>query len=190
MRSEPARLDAREAISSLLERYRDAFVVSTCGYTSRDLFDLRDSPRHFYMLGSMGMAAPLALGVALARPDVTVLVLDGDGAFAMNLGCTAMIAHEAPRGLVHVVLDNGTHESTGGQAVVPGPGGEEALRSLGYAEARVAVNSAALASLPAGRGPLLVRVPVRERTGKPAPRVTREPREIARTFAGALQDAR
>lgn len=176
-----------EAITGLLRRYPEAFVVSTCGYVSRDLFRLRDSPRHFYMLGSMGIAAPLALGVAIGRPDATTLVLDGDAAFVMNLGAAAMIAAEMPPRLVHAVLDNGVHESTGAQRAVPMPRSPEALRALGYAQARVATDAGSLAALPEGSGPLLVRIPVARRPLGPGGRVSREPRTIAADFARALR---
>jgi sulfopyruvate decarboxylase subunit beta len=175
-----------EAIVALLRRYPGAFVVSTCGYISRDLFRISDCERHFYMLGSMGIAAPLALGVALARSDATVLALDGDAAFVMNLGAVAMIAAERPPRLVHAVLDNGLHESTGAQRAVPMPDTEQALRLLGYEQAYVATDAESIEALPKNAGPLLVRVPVARRHGAPGGRVSVEPHEIAERFATAL----
>ncbi|MFI9191089.1 thiamine pyrophosphate-dependent enzyme [Streptomyces californicus] len=81
-------------------------------------------PENFYLVGSMGMAAPVGLGVALARPGRHAVVLDGAGSFAMNPGALLMIAGHNPD-LVHVVCDNGVHESTGGQRPVriAGPAG-------------------------------------------------------------------
>ena len=70
------------------------------------------------MVGSMGCAASLGLGVALARPDRRVVVLDGDGALLMRLGALAMLGNERPPNLVHVLFDNGMHESTGGQTTL------------------------------------------------------------------------
>ena len=190
MRSDAARTTVDEAIVALLRRYPDAFVVSTCGYISRDLFRISDCERHFYMLGSMGIAAPLALGVALARSDTTVLALDGDGAFVMNLGAVAMIAAERPPRLVHAVLDNGLHESTGAQRAVPMPHTEQALRLLGYAQAYVATDAESIEALPNKTGPLLVRVPVARRHADPGGRVNLEPHEIAERFATALSRPR
>ncbi len=190
MRSDAARTTVDEAIIALLRRYPDAFVVSTCGYISRDLFRISDCERHFYMLGSMGIAAPLALGIALARSDATVLALDGDGAFVMNLGAVAMIAAERPPRLVHAVLDNGLHESTGAQRAVPMPDTEQALRLLGYAQAYVATDAESIEALPNETGPLLVRVPIARRHTGPGGRVNLEPREIAERFATALSRPR
>ncbi|WP_406145219.1 thiamine pyrophosphate-dependent enzyme [Streptomyces sp. NBC_01012] len=107
----------QDAIRAVTEKYPTSLYVSTCGFITRDLFNIADRPQNFYLVGSMGMAAPVGLGVALARPDKHVVVLDGDGSFAMNLSVLPMIAEHAPD-LVHVVLDNGLHESTGGQRPV------------------------------------------------------------------------
>lgn len=96
----------------------DDVVVATTGYTGRELWALADAPNRFYMVGSMGCAASLGLGLAIARPERRVVVVDGDGAALMRLGVLATLGHERPQNLVHVLLDNGQHESTGGQATV------------------------------------------------------------------------
>jgi phosphonopyruvate decarboxylase len=93
----------------------DDLVISTTGYLSRELFAAADRPRNFYMQGSMGHAAAIALGYCTARPDANVVVLDGDGALLMHLGVLSTIGAAAPRGLTHVVVDNGGYASTGGQ---------------------------------------------------------------------------
>lgn len=93
-------------------------VIATTGFTGRVLYGLADRPNFFYMVGSMGCASSLALGLALARPDVRVIVLDGDGAALMRLGALATIGAVAPKNLLHVLLDNECHDSTGGQATV------------------------------------------------------------------------
>ncbi len=107
----------QDAITAVTEKYPSSLYVSTCGFITRDLYNLNDRPGNFYLVGSMGMAAPVGLGVALAQPGKHVVVLDGDGSFAMNLSVLPMIAEHGPD-LVHVVLDNGAHESTGGQRPV------------------------------------------------------------------------
>ncbi|HEY0167691.1 MAG TPA: phosphonopyruvate decarboxylase [Jatrophihabitans sp.] len=110
------RPSSAETISAGLARFPDSLVVSTTGYISRGLFAVHDSPSAFYMQGSMGHASAFALGVALAIHDErTVLLLDGDGAALMHLGSMASVAVAAPRSLVHLLIDNGTYESTGGQ---------------------------------------------------------------------------
>ncbi|HUK61205.1 MAG TPA: phosphonopyruvate decarboxylase [Stellaceae bacterium] len=94
-----------------------AAVIATTGKCGRELFTLADRPQHLYQVGSMGCASGMGLGVALnvSRP---VVVLDGDGAALMKLGSFATIGAYAPAGLIHIVLDNGVHDSTGGQPTV------------------------------------------------------------------------
>ena len=94
-----------------------AVVATTTGKCGRELFTLADRPQHLYQVGSMGCASAMGLGVALHTPR-PVVVLDGDGAALMKLGNLATIGSRAPANLVHVVLDNGAHDSTGGQATV------------------------------------------------------------------------
>jgi phosphonopyruvate decarboxylase len=92
-------------------------VIATTGKSGRELFMLNDRPQHLYLVGSMGGAAGVGLGVALnsSRP---VAVLDGDGAALMKLGTLATIGAQAPANLIHILLDNGVHDSTGGQPTV------------------------------------------------------------------------
>jgi phosphonopyruvate decarboxylase len=96
---------------------RDA-VVATTGYTGRELYACADKPNQLYMVGSMGCASTFGLGLAWARPDKRVVVLDGDGAALMRLGALATLGYERPKNLVHVMLDNELHESTGAQSTV------------------------------------------------------------------------
>jgi phosphonopyruvate decarboxylase len=93
-------------------------LVATTGYTGRELYANDDRPNQFYMVGSMGCAVSVGLGLAVARPERRIVVLDGDGAALMRLGALATVGYERPVNLVHVLLDNGVHESTGGQATV------------------------------------------------------------------------
>ena len=96
----------------------DDVIVATTGYTGRELYATGDRPNQFYMVGSMGCAVSVGLGLAVARPGHRIIVLDGDGAALMRLGALATVGYERPGNLVHVVLDNGLHESTGGQSTV------------------------------------------------------------------------
>jgi len=93
-------------------------VIATTGYTGRELYALDDRSSQLYMVGSMGCAVSLGLGVALACPDRRIIVLDGDGALLMRLGALAMLGYERPANLVHILLDNSIHESTGGQSTL------------------------------------------------------------------------
>ena len=96
----------------------DDVIVATTGYAGRELYACEDRPNHFYMVGSMGCASSLGLGLAIACPDRRIIVIDGDGAALMHLGALCTIGHERPTNLLHILLDNGIHESTGGQATV------------------------------------------------------------------------
>ena len=117
----------REQAVALIARMagaRDIFV-STTGKLSRDLFEIRESlgqghAKDFLTVGSMGHAAMIALGVALAKPERRVWCLDGDGAALMHLGSLGVIAQQAPRNLIHVIMNNGAHETVGGMPVGEG----------------------------------------------------------------------
>jgi phosphonopyruvate decarboxylase len=95
-------------------------VLASTGFCGRELYAIDDRSNHLYMVGSMGCVAPLALGLALNRPDLRVVALDGDGAALMRLGAFATIGAYAPPNLWHLLLDNSAHDSTGGQATVSG----------------------------------------------------------------------
>src|SRR6266851_5872400 len=94
-----------------------AGIVATTGKTGRELFTLADREQHLYQVGSMGCASGMGLGVAL-NTGRKVIVVDGDGAALMKLGALATIGAYSPGNLVHLLLDNGVHDSTGGQATV------------------------------------------------------------------------
>lgn len=90
-------------------------IISANGFISRDLFEMCDREENFYMIGSMGLASSIGLGIAVKNPQVKVFVFDGDGNILMNLGSLVTIGSLKPRNLVHVIFDNHVHESTGGQ---------------------------------------------------------------------------
>jgi len=94
---------------------RDEAVVGGIGNANFDLWASGQRPQNFYMLGSMGLAIPIALGVALAQPQRHVVALEGDGSLLMQLGCLATVAMQAPKNLTMVVWDNGLYQITGGQ---------------------------------------------------------------------------
>jgi thiamine pyrophosphate-dependent acetolactate synthase large subunit-like protein len=90
-------------------------VIGGIGNTNFDLWSAGRRPQNFYMLGSMGLAFPIAMGVALAQPRRRVVALEGDGSLLMQLGCLSTIATVAPKNLTLVVMDNGIYQITGGQ---------------------------------------------------------------------------
>ncbi len=99
----------------LVQRLRNEVVVSNLGQATVDLQRLGDRPLNCYTFGSMGQCSSIGLGIALARPDVRVVCLDGDGSLLMNLGSLCTIATVAPRNYALVVWDNEVHMTTGGQ---------------------------------------------------------------------------
>src|SRR3974390_1981836 len=94
---------------------REEAVVAGIGNANFDLWACGQRPQNFYMLGSMGLAIPIALGVAIAQPLRHVIALEGDGSLLMQLGCLTTVAMRAPKNLTMIVWDNGIYQITGGQ---------------------------------------------------------------------------
>ena len=107
------RFDLTRRLVSQLKR--DEAVIGGIGNTNFDLWESGQRPQNFYMLGSMGLAIPIALGTAIAQPQRHVIALEGDGSLLMQLGCLATVAARAPGNLTIVVWDNGIYQITGGQ---------------------------------------------------------------------------
>ena len=99
---------------------REEAVVAGIGNTNFDLFAAGHRPQNFYMLGSMGLACPIALGVALAQPERGVIALEGDGSILMALGCLTTIGMVGPRNLTVIIMDNGIYQITGKQPTATG----------------------------------------------------------------------
>ena len=95
-------------------------IISANGFVSRDLFEFCDRRSNFYMIGSMGLSSSIGLGLALKNPKKRIFVFDGDGNLLMNLGTLVTIGSLSPKNLIHLVFDNGIHESTGGQPTSSG----------------------------------------------------------------------
>jgi len=96
----------------------DTVLIASTGFNGRELYAIEDRQNQLYMVGSMGCAASLGLGLALVRPDKKIIVIDGDGAVLMRMGNLATVGAYAGENFYHLVLDNHVHESTGGQATV------------------------------------------------------------------------
>ena len=177
-----------EAMVIVHEGAPGALVVHANGMISRAGFAQGDRPEHFYMIGSMGLAASIGLGIALARPARRVLVCDGDGNVLMNLGALAQVAARRPENLLHVCFDNGVHGSTGNQATIARDVAlDEIARAAGYAAVHRADTPgalrAALGELWERRGPsfLLARI-TPELPDPPFPRVSVEPAAMTERF--------
>lgn len=114
-----------EIVRAVVEAAEEGAIVSTTGKTSRELFEIREKRgeghgRDFLTVGSMGHSSSIALGIALAKPRMRVWCLDGDGAALMHMGAMAVIGANRPANLVHVVINNASHESVGGIPTVAG----------------------------------------------------------------------
>ncbi len=114
-----------EIIRHVVEHTGNDPIVSTTGKASRELFEIREArgeghERDFLTVGSMGHASSIAFGIAVQKPDTRVWIIDGDGAALMHMGAMAVIGANAPSNIVHIVLNNGAHETVGGMPTVAG----------------------------------------------------------------------
>jgi thiamine pyrophosphate-dependent acetolactate synthase large subunit-like protein len=186
-------LGRAEAIASVADTVADSRpVVFANGYVAREASSRGIRALHFYMVGSMGLAAPVALGLALARPKLGAVAVEGDGNLLMGMAALPMAGAWQPRRFLHVVLDNGAYESTGSQPTV-----SRALdvpmiaRGAGYRRAG-AVESASdlrdiLDAWLDAEGPSLVLVPV-SLGEPPAPRVAEDPPAVTARVTRAIAD--
>jgi phosphonopyruvate decarboxylase len=185
------KLTRSDAVALLADAAGDGTaIIATTGKTGRELFEFRDRATHFYVVGSMGCASSIALGVARYQ-DAPVMVLDGDGAALMRLEALAGIGHAAPSGLIHVILDNGSYDSTGGQATISASVNfPEIAIACGYASACSATGGdamrTAVARAQAAPGPHLIHIPVALGAAAGLGRPDVAPRDVAARFRAAL----
>ncbi|UCD11407.1 MAG: sulfopyruvate decarboxylase subunit beta [Nitrospinaceae bacterium] len=181
-----------EAFRELVPMLGDRPVVHANGYICRESFQVLDREANFYMIGSMGLASSIGLGVALGRQDKQVVVFDGDGNVLMAMGTLAMIAAAAPKNFVHVVFDNQVYESTGSQRSLSGEIPlEEVARSVGYRHTERVTKKEELGPafkrMLAEQGPSFLLVKVEPGFNPKTGRVTHSPEEITARFMRALQ---
>jgi thiamine pyrophosphate-dependent acetolactate synthase large subunit-like protein len=159
-----------EATRLIVELAGDAAIVASLGHPAYDLFAAGDRPQNFYTWGSMGLASSIGLGLALARPELRVIVLDGDGSLLMNLGSLATIGLLRPANLIVVVMDNEEYATTGGQPTPTAHGAdlEGAARAMGIGTA-VTVRSDGELRGALDRAPIFIVAKVKESppTAKP-----------------------
>jgi phosphonopyruvate decarboxylase len=177
----PSRQEALRTVLAHVPEDSTAVLAST-GYCGRELYAIADRPNHLYMVGSMGCVVPLALGLAMARPDLEVLALDGDGAALMRMGAFATAGAYAPPNFKHLLLDNAAHDSTGGQATVsPRVSFAGVAAACGYAESIETDDVARIAEwleAPALEGPRFARLLIRAGTPADLPRPSISPVEV------------
>ena len=104
-----------EAIQKIMESIEEELVICNIGFPSRELYEIDDRPKNFYMIGSMGLASSIGFGLAMAKPHKDVVVIDGDGSLLMNMGSLVTIFANNPSNLIWIVIDNGAYGSTGNQ---------------------------------------------------------------------------
>jgi sulfopyruvate decarboxylase subunit beta len=176
-----------EALRILLEPLKDHRIVVCNGMIGREVYSVADRPNQFYMIGSMGIAASIALGLAHCAQKERIAVFEGDGNTLMGLGNVAQIGAEKPEYFVHICLDNNAHASTGGQRTISSRVPlEEIARGAGYRWTKRATDPEQLkngiSEALAARGPAFLLVEVEPGTIKGVPRVEIEPAEIASRF--------
>jgi len=185
-------LTREDAVAKILELCdeKDIFV-STTGKTSRELFELRvrrnESQRDFLTVGSMGHTSSIALGVAMGRPDRRIICLDGDGSVLMHMGAIPVIGDLKPSNFIHVVLNNASHESVGGQPTVAGDISFEGIvKSCGYSNYFYAEDVNALSdvwkSLKRSMGPTMVEVRIKQGSRVDLGRPTSTPEQNKKMF--------
>jgi thiamine pyrophosphate-dependent acetolactate synthase large subunit-like protein len=187
------RFDITKRMVTLLRQ--DEAVIGGIGYTNFDLWAASAGPAgrrqpNFYMLGSMGVAVPIALGVALAQPGRKVIALEGDGSILMQLGSLATVAARRQKNLAIVIMDNGAYQITGGQKTLTEEGADivAIARGAGLSQAAWAADEGAFEELIAlslkEDGPWLIAC--RIDTGKPADTTERDPTRIKDQFMRGL----
>jgi phosphonopyruvate decarboxylase len=172
-----------EAIAAIIERtpVASTVVLATTGFAGRELFALNDRPNQLYMVGSMGCVAALALGLSLARPDLRVVAVDGDGAGLMRMGSFATLGAYGAANLIHVLLDNAAHESTGGQSTVsPGVSFAGVAAACGYGWAGEANSLAGIDEVfsASGEGPRFLHLRIRRGVPDQLPRPNTTPVQV------------
>jgi phosphonopyruvate decarboxylase len=184
----PQRMIRTEALQAILESLQgNEAVIATTGKTGRELFTIADRPNHLYVVGGMGTASGIGFGLAQAQPKLPVVVIDGDGAALMKLGALATIGYYQPANLLHILIDNESHDSTGGQRTVSGLVDFAAIAAA--ANYRYATSAddpadvrAAVKELRNKNGPSLLHIKIRAGSPNNLGRPTVKPHEVKERF--------
>ena len=180
----------KEAVKIVAKNAGKNPIVSANGFMSRDLFEVNDKESNFYMIGSMGLASSIGLGIALKNPKKRVFIFDGDGNILMNLGSLVTIGSLKPKNLVHIIFDNEVHESTGGQPTISS---KVKLEKIAYAanytvfktNSKIGLKNI-FKKIPSISGPILILIKIGKSNHKSG-RVTLTPVEIRNRFMNKLK---
>lgn len=187
-------MDRISVIKALYEAVGDKPIIFTTGYTCRDAYSLNDRKGNFYMVGSMGHASSIALGIALSK-DIDVVVVDGDGSFLMNPSGVLLTGVLQLKRLVHIVLDNGVYESTGRQDTVSKDVDFVAIaRAAGYKYCKEVENIEEFTDglrsvLQSKCGPSFMRVKIDQLSEKTTPRIGIPLFELRSRFKRFIEDS-
>ncbi|MEE8496212.1 MAG: phosphonopyruvate decarboxylase [Xanthomonadales bacterium] len=186
-----AGMTRRQALVAVIEQTAesDSIVVATTGFTGRELFAIADRPNQLYMVGSMGCASSFGLGLSLTLAEKRVLVVDGDGAVLMRMGNLATVGAYGGKNFHHLVLDNGLHESTGGQSTVSNAISLAGVAgACGYREATEAMTKKSLEQFLQGRnGPALQQLKIKPGVPEDLPRPGVGPVEVKQRLMRHLE---
>ncbi|MDP3065440.1 MAG: sulfopyruvate decarboxylase subunit beta [Methanobacteriaceae archaeon] len=179
-------MDRIKALEKIAGQLTKELVVCNIGFPSRELYHVRDSPTDFYMLGSMGMASSIGLGLALAQKR-KVVVLDGDGSLLMNLGSLATIYNQKPENLVLVVIDNECYGSTGSQCSYASTVNlKKVAEGVGFKETFFLQDDVDFKEILKTEGPVFVHLKVKAGNAN-VPVIPMEPGEIKKRFMSEVQ---
>jgi len=192
MRPEQGTLISRaQAIAALLELLTDQPLIVCNGFPSREVQKIADRPTHFYMIGSMGNAPAIALGVALAKPEKQIVVFDGDGNVLMGMGTLATIGALRPKNFIHVVFDNEVYGTTGNQPTISNVVAlDKVAKAAGYVNVERVLDRDDLIyefkDILKKDGPSLLLIKVNE-FAEDAGRVALDPPDITKRFMKAIE---
>ena len=177
----PSRHEVLQELIAATGLANTVLIVST-GFAGRELYAIDDRPNQLYMVGSMGCAASLGLGLSLVMPDIKIVVIDGDGAALMRLGNMATVGAYAGENYYHLLLDNHVHESTGGQATVSSTIDFPAVASAcGYASVERAIEAASgFDGFLQANAPAFLYVETKQGVPNGLPRPSIKPADVAR----------
>jgi phosphonopyruvate decarboxylase len=187
----PPRISRRSALAAVLPLIGAAPLIHANGYICRESFSLGDRPQNFYMIGSMGLAPAIGLGLALARPAEPTVVFDGDGNLLMNLGVLPLVGALRPRNLLHCVFDNQAYGSTGNQRSISGEVRlDRVAAAAGYRTSVAATEAAGIAAAVqtavATDGPHFVLAKVTREEAE-VPRIPHSPQAIRDRFRASIR---
>ena len=190
-------LSREEAMKIVVNHLREAdMIVSTTGKLSRELFEYREATgkghgHDFLTVGSMGHSSSIALGIALEHPERRVFCFDGDGAFIMHTGALGIVASQHPKNFIHVLFNNGAHESVGGQPTIGYAIDCTGIaKASGYSKVMAASNEeeilAAMSEIDRSEGPLLLELKVKIKSRDDLGRPTTTPIQNKEAFMASL----